>query len=174
MLAKVKGAGVQGKRKRGDDDEMDVDMDGEGDEAPELMEGGEEWMDVDGEQQAPRKKTKTNEGRVVAKREPRSNRSLAGMRDDVVRFLTFPLLFSRVLLCFLPCYCLLCTDFFFSLFSLGCSASFKSGQAAEPWAEGTQYAGQGRRGRSYDQNENGMSSVPFHHLSFDFNASTTH
>lgn len=93
MLAKVKGAGVQGKRKRGDDDDgMDVDMDGEGDEAPELMDGGEEWMDVDGEQQAPRKKTKTNEGRVVAKREPRSNRSLAGMRDDAVRLPSFPLL----------------------------------------------------------------------------------
>lgn len=103
MLAKVKGAGIQGKRKRGDDDGMDVDMDGEGDEAPELMEGGEEWMDVDGEQQAPRKKTKTNEGRVVAKREPRSNRQLAGMRDDAVRFPPFPLLSARVLLyCCLP------------------------------------------------------------------------
>lgn len=88
MLAKVKSA--QGKRKRGEtEDGMDVDMDGDGDEAPKLMgvEGEGDWMDVDGEQEsAPRKRVKTNSGGVVAKREPRSNRQLAGFRDDAVRF----------------------------------------------------------------------------------------
>ncbi|KAH8107497.1 P-loop containing nucleoside triphosphate hydrolase protein [Phellopilus nigrolimitatus] len=71
MLAKVQGA----KRKRGEDAEMDVDMDG-GD-------GDAEWMDVDGEEMTPQKRAKANTGAVVTKgkREPRSNRQLAGMRD---------------------------------------------------------------------------------------------
>lgn len=76
MLAKMQG--VERKRKRPDDDD-DVDMDAEDcDEAPEG------WMDVDDEE-GPSKRVKTNTGGVINKREPRSNRQLAGMRDDAVR-----------------------------------------------------------------------------------------
>lgn len=83
MLAKLQGAGY--KRKRGEDGD-DVDMedaeDGSGD--------AEGWMDVDGdgdgEETTPAKRTKTNSGAVAVtnKREPRSNRQLAGMRDGGV------------------------------------------------------------------------------------------
>jgi len=77
LLAKVQGA----KRKRAA--EMDVDMDdveGEGED-----EG--DWMDVDGEE-APNKRAKGNAGRAVAvnSRAPRTNRQLAGMRDEGVCF----------------------------------------------------------------------------------------
>ena len=86
MLAKV--AGAKRKRDLDEDDEMDVDgeREGEGD--------GEEadWMDVDGEE-APTKRAKANSGAVVAKgRHPRSQRQLAGMRDEAVSTL---LLWSR-------------------------------------------------------------------------------
>ncbi|KAH9839029.1 P-loop containing nucleoside triphosphate hydrolase protein [Rhodofomes roseus] len=73
-LAKVAGA----KRKRARDEEeaqMDVD---EGEEA----EG--DWMDVDGEDQpTPNKRAKSNLGAAVGKgkREPQTDRRLAGMRD---------------------------------------------------------------------------------------------
>ncbi|TFY62875.1 hypothetical protein EVG20_g6545 [Dentipellis fragilis] len=73
MLAKVKGAQ---KRKRDEDAEMDVDEEGaEGD-----------WMDVDegAEGVTPTKRAKANSGAVIAKnrREPKTNRQLAGMRDE--------------------------------------------------------------------------------------------
>ncbi|KAG7088681.1 hypothetical protein E1B28_012652 [Marasmius oreades] len=77
LLAKVQGQ----KRKRAmEEEEMDVDLDGE--------EGGEEdegWMDVDGEVPPTLKRAKGNSGAVVAvtsKREPRSNRQFAGLRDQ--------------------------------------------------------------------------------------------
>ncbi|EMD33797.1 hypothetical protein CERSUDRAFT_108067 [Gelatoporia subvermispora B] len=75
MLAKV--AGEKRKRQREEEDaEMDVDEDGEGAE--------DAWMDVDEGSAAPNKRAKSNSGAVVAKnkREPRSNRQLAGMRDE--------------------------------------------------------------------------------------------
>ncbi|KAF7797295.1 hypothetical protein EIP86_008490 [Pleurotus ostreatoroseus] len=75
VLAKAAGA----KRKRGaEDDGMDVDMDGEEED------GGEDaWMDVDEEGGAPSKRAKGNSGAVLAKgRQPRSNRQVAGMRDE--------------------------------------------------------------------------------------------
>ncbi|KAL0956950.1 hypothetical protein HGRIS_003051 [Hohenbuehelia grisea] len=75
MLAKIQSA--QGKRKRDEDAEMDVDMDG-------LEDGSdaEGWMDVDGEQASPKRK-KGNSGAVVAvhPRAPRTNRQLAGLRN---------------------------------------------------------------------------------------------
>lgn len=80
MLAKAQAA----KRKRAEAD-MDVDMedieetdDGDGDEA--------DWMDVDGEEPPTSKRVKSNSGGVIAKssRAPRTNRQLAGMRDDQV------------------------------------------------------------------------------------------
>ncbi|KZT65341.1 P-loop containing nucleoside triphosphate hydrolase protein [Daedalea quercina L-15889] len=70
-LAKV--AGAKRKRQR-DQEEAQMDMDeDEGD-----------WMDVDGEDHpTPNKRAKANSGTVVAKgkREPRTDRRLAGMRD---------------------------------------------------------------------------------------------
>lgn len=71
MLAKMQGA----KRSRAEA-EMDVDSEGES--------GGEEdWMDVDGDE-TPNKRVKGNSGAVVAKssRAPRTNRQLAGLRDE--------------------------------------------------------------------------------------------
>ena len=73
MLAKVQGA----KRSRAEA-EMDVDSEGES--------GGEEdWMDVDGEE-TPNKRVKDNSGAVITKssRAPRTNRQLAGLRDEQV------------------------------------------------------------------------------------------
>ncbi|EPS97194.1 hypothetical protein FOMPIDRAFT_1166735 [Fomitopsis schrenkii] len=76
LLAKVAGA----KRKRAreeEEEEAQMDVDEEGAEA--------DWMDVDGEDQlTPNKRAKANSGAVVAKgkREPRSDRRLAGMRDS--------------------------------------------------------------------------------------------
>lgn len=78
MIAKTRAA--QRKRKRDDADvEMDVDMDVEEND-------NEEWMDVDDDASTPKKRAKTNSGAIAAKnkREPRSNRQLAGMRDDAV------------------------------------------------------------------------------------------
>ncbi|KAG2052008.1 P-loop containing nucleoside triphosphate hydrolase protein [Suillus hirtellus] len=77
IIAKAQGA----KRKRAEAD-MDVDMeDGDGD-ASEGEEG--DWMDVDGEEQTPNKRVKSNSGSVIAKhpRAPKSNRQFAGMRDQ--------------------------------------------------------------------------------------------
>ncbi|KAF8655611.1 hypothetical protein AX16_002993 [Volvariella volvacea WC 439] len=70
MLAKVQGA----KRKRDDDDDGEGGMD---------VDGEEDWTDADAEGDR-RKKSKTNSGEVVfaGKRAPRSNRQLAGMRDE--------------------------------------------------------------------------------------------
>ncbi|TBU24389.1 GTP binding protein 4 [Dichomitus squalens] len=78
ILAKV--AGAKRKRQREEDEaQMDVDEDAE------MGDGGEdEWMDVDGEEAPRLKKAKANSGAVAAKgaRHPRSNRQLAGMRDE--------------------------------------------------------------------------------------------
>ncbi|RDB15611.1 putative nucleolar GTP-binding protein 1 [Hypsizygus marmoreus] len=74
MLAKLQG----GKRKR---DDEDVDMDADGD--MEDGDGAEGWMDVDGEE-VPKKRVKGNSGAVVAvnRRAPKSDRRVAGMRDE--------------------------------------------------------------------------------------------
>jgi hypothetical protein len=80
MIAKVRAAG--GKRKR-DEDGMDVDEDGNGDD-----EDGDNWVsEGDGEDGTRHKRGKANSGAVIAhrKRTPRSNRQLAGMRDEAVR-----------------------------------------------------------------------------------------
>jgi nucleolar GTP-binding protein len=74
ILAKARTA--ERKRKRDDDDaEMDVD------EAPELLDDGE--MEVDGAERSPPKRAKANSGAVVT-RAPRTNRQLAGFRDEEV------------------------------------------------------------------------------------------
>jgi nucleolar GTP-binding protein len=84
MLAKVQGAA----RKRKREADMDVDMD-MGDDAAE---GGEdEWMDVDdGNDATPSKRAKSNTGAIVPanRKAPRTDRRLAGLRDDGVRYST--------------------------------------------------------------------------------------
>ncbi|KAI0032700.1 P-loop containing nucleoside triphosphate hydrolase protein [Vararia minispora EC-137] len=73
ILAKAAGA----KRKRDEDESMGMD-----DEMGEYS-GDDDGMNVD--EESPSKRAKANSGAVVAKnkRKPRSNRQLAGLRDDV-------------------------------------------------------------------------------------------
>jgi nucleolar GTP-binding protein len=99
MLAKVQGA----KRKRAEDEDADMDEDDE-EEEEGSNEGEENWMDVDGEDSS-KKRLKTNSGGVVNKREPRSHRHLAGMRDEGVSFevLLSSLLHSDILLASSSC-----------------------------------------------------------------------
>ncbi|KAF9455356.1 hypothetical protein BDZ94DRAFT_1278324 [Collybia nuda] len=75
MLAKLQGA----KRKRTEEADEDVDMDGDEDDS----DAEEGWMDVDGEE-APKKRVKTNSGAVAVtdRRAPKSDRRMAGMRDE--------------------------------------------------------------------------------------------
>lgn len=82
ILAKV--AGAKRKREREEDEAaMDVDVD---DDAEMDGDGEGEWMDVDGVEARKVKKAKANSGATIAKggRHPRSNRQLAGMRDEAV------------------------------------------------------------------------------------------
>lgn len=129
VLAKAQGA--KRKRQREEDEAgMDVDMDDEG-------EG--EWMDVDEGDGTPNKRKKTNVGTAVVarnKREPRTNRQLAGMRDDAVRNIYFSPLFLLI------------------IFDL--TASIKSGQIAQPWSARAEHACESWRRRSRDQNQNGQ------------------
>ncbi|KAF8134419.1 P-loop containing nucleoside triphosphate hydrolase protein [Boletus edulis] len=82
MLAKAQAA----KRKRTETDmDTDMDVDEDMDDMEEVAEGDEgEWMDVDGEEPPSRKRAKSDSGAFIAKsaRAPRTNRQLAGMRDD--------------------------------------------------------------------------------------------
>ncbi|KAI0066176.1 GTP binding protein 4 [Artomyces pyxidatus] len=75
MIAKMRGADRKRKRDEAEEDGMDVDEGPEG-----------EWMDIDGEETTPNKRSKANSGAIIAKsenrREPRSQRHLAGMRDE--------------------------------------------------------------------------------------------
>ena len=81
MIAKLQGA----KRKRDDDEEDEDEEMGDAEEdGSEREDGGDGWMDVDEDESAPKKRVKTNSGRVINKREPRSHRQLAGMRDEAV------------------------------------------------------------------------------------------
>ena len=141
-LAKLRGAQ---KRKRDDEDEagMDVDMD----EA--AAEG--EWMDVDGEDGTPNKRVKSNSGAVVPKnrREPRTNRQLAGMRNEEVRGrrrcrhrVYVPVSVSALTLILVS-------------FPPPRIAIRKSDQTAQPRPAAAQHARQGGRGRPRDPNENG-------------------
>lgn len=131
LIAKARGAAQ--KRKRADEDaEMDVDMDGE-----EPNEN--EWMDVDGAETTPQKRVRGNSGAVIArknKREPRTNRQFAGMRDDAVGPLfTLSMKYNH-------------THLFFA-------ASIQSRQATESWPARTKYACESWRERSCYQSQNG-------------------
>jgi len=85
LIAKARG--LERKRKR--DEEMDVDEEGESGEGEdgEGEEGGD-WMDVDEEGddgKSPPKRRKSNTGTAVTaagKHAPRTNRQTAGMRDE--------------------------------------------------------------------------------------------
>jgi nucleolar GTP-binding protein len=88
IIAKMHAAGRKRKRDEGED-AMDVDGDGNDDDDDDdnwASEGeGEAMMDVD---QGTRhgKRGKANSGALIArKRAPRSNRQLAGLRDEAVR-----------------------------------------------------------------------------------------
>lgn len=90
MIAKMRAA----ERKRKRDEEADgMDVDGGDHDDNTVSEGpreDEEIMEVDGEEDNPRKRAKANSGTVIARtRAPRSNRQLAGLRDEAVR-LCFP------------------------------------------------------------------------------------
>jgi len=78
ILAKLQGE--KRKREREEDVEMDDGVDEDGDE-------GLDWMDVDGEEAPPlKKRVKGNSGAVVAtdRRGPKTDRRVAGMRDQAV------------------------------------------------------------------------------------------
>jgi nucleolar GTP-binding protein len=92
MIAKIRAAGH--KRKR-DEDGMDVDGNGVDEDGDNWVSEGdgedETMMDVDGDEGekdgTQHKRGKANSGAAIAhrKRVPRSNRQLAGMRDEAVR-----------------------------------------------------------------------------------------
>lgn len=65
---------------------MDVDDD---EDSGARDDGNSDEMDVDGEEQPSSKKVKTNSGAVAAKRMPRSDRTLAGLRDEAVSCFDF-------------------------------------------------------------------------------------
>ena len=91
-IAKVRAAGRKRKRDEGEDT-MDVDGDGNDDDSEgDWASEGEDvtsMMVIDGnEDQGPlhNKRGKANSGAVIARKHaPRSNRQLAGMRDEAVR-----------------------------------------------------------------------------------------
>lgn len=88
LVAKVHGA--KRKRAREEDGDGDVDMDDDADAGGNADGGDDAWMDVD-EEETPNKRKKGNSGGVVAvnRKLPRSDRRLAGMRDEGVRLFLF-------------------------------------------------------------------------------------
>jgi hypothetical protein len=158
IIAKMRAAGS--KRKR-DEDGMDVDGDGNDDD-----EDGDNWvsegdgedetmMDVDGdegeEDGTRHKRGKANSGAVIAlhKRAPRTNRQLAGMRDEAVRCCytqhhpSFP--FSK------------CAD----EISFFLVANIQSNAITESWTARAQHACESGRERPRHQSQNGAFAVCF-------------
>lgn len=78
-LAKIQAA--ERKRKRDEFEDMDVDDDSESGSGDD----DDNDMNMETEEQQSSKKVKTNSGAVVAKRTPRTDRTLAGFRDTAVR-----------------------------------------------------------------------------------------
>ena len=85
ILAKIQGA--KRKREAADDDEEDVEMADDDDDDDASGSGMD--LDDDNDGSAPTKRVKTNSGGVINKREPRSNRQMAGMRDAAVSVFFF-------------------------------------------------------------------------------------
>ena len=103
MIAKARSA--QMKRKRNEDEEAGMDLD-EWEDADDS--GNEDGMEVDGDDTTPRKRVKTLSGaaapakeKTSSKRQPRSNRLLAGMRDTKVKANIFFVRIIRLLTSFL-------------------------------------------------------------------------
>ena len=144
MLAKVQGA----KRKRdADDGDKDVEMDDDG------ASGSDKGMDVDDDESAPTKRVKTNSGGVINKRAPRSNRQMAGMRDEGVSgFFSF--------LCFFAFFHFFTKTWLIYLFV----AIHSCNQASQSWSTSSQYACESRRRRSCHQNQNGKDFLFFHSI----------
>ena len=156
MIAKMRVAGSKRKRK---EDGMDVDGDGNGDD-----EDGDNWvsegdgedetmMDVDGdegeEDGTRHKRGKANSGAAIAlnRRAPRSNRQLAGLRDEAVRCCnsqhhrpSFPISNG--------------TDES-SRFSFFIVAIIQSDAITESWTARAQHACESRRERPRYQSQNG-------------------
>lgn len=158
MIAKVRAVGR--KRKR-DEDGMDVDGDGNSDEDGDnwVSEGDgedETVMDVDGdegEDGTRHKRGKANSGAAIAhqKRTPRSNRLLAGLRDEAVRCCythhhhpLSPRPSFRVLM-----------SFFFLV------ANIQSDAITESWTARAQHACESRRERPRYQSQNGAFAFVF-------------
>lgn len=112
------------------------------DEAEEDWEDESDGMDVDGEERVSAKRAKANSGAVVTKnRQPKTNRQLAGMRDQAVS-------------CIVWCVSL-------TLISAGPRLASSQGcQAAQPWPKGAELACEGGRGRSPHSYQNGESQHP--------------
>ena len=157
MIAKMRAAGR--KRKR-DEDGMDVDSDDHDEDGDNWATEGEDddetVMDVDGEdgEEGPgmrrkHKRGKANSGAAIARKgAPRSNRQLAGMRDEAVR----------------SCY----TSFLYlegadgSSFSCGCViqlANIQSDAITESRSARAQHACESGRERPRYQSQNG--TFPF-------------
>lgn len=162
MIAKIRAVGL--KRKR-DEDGMDVDGDGDGDEDGDnwVSEGDgedETMMDVDGdegeEDGTRHKRGKANSGAAIAhqKRTPRSNRLLAGLRDEAVRccHTHHHPLSPR------PSFRVLMRIFFFFLFLV---ANIQSDAITESWTARAQHACESGRERSRYQSQNGAFCVCF-------------
>ena len=65
MISKLQSA----KRKRDDDDDNKEEMGDAEEDGSERANGGDGWMDVDEDKSAPKKRVKTNSGRVINERE---------------------------------------------------------------------------------------------------------
>ena len=86
MLAKVQGA--KRKRNADDDEDEDVEMDNDDEDKDEDADKGmdvdDDNDDDDDDERSPTKRVKTNSGGVINRRAPKSNRQMAGMRDEGV------------------------------------------------------------------------------------------
>jgi hypothetical protein len=166
IIAKMRAAGR--KRKR-DEDGMDVDgddFDGDGENwATEGEDDDETVMDVDGEdgQDGPgmrrkHKRGKANSGAPIARKgAPRSNRQLAGMRDETVRSCSTQHLS--------PPFLLYLEGADGSSFSCGCVihlANIQSDTITESRSARAQHACESGRERPRHQSQNG--SFPFIHF----------
>ena len=99
MIAKVRGAAARKRARDEDDDGMVVDGDNDDEAASEWVEENADTMEVDDEDDTPRKRGKANSGAVIVrKRVPHSNRQFAGLRDEAVRFDLFFFFFLKKLL----------------------------------------------------------------------------
>jgi hypothetical protein len=97
MIAKMRGAGRKRKRDE-DEDGMDVDADADGQDGDNWASEGEDVVGEEGEggHDTPQKRGKANSGAAIArKRAPRSNRQVAGLRDDAVCSVFFSFLLAE-------------------------------------------------------------------------------